>query len=372
MSTETRAAVLEAPEAPLRLLDLELDRPAAGEVLVEMSATGVCHSDLSILDATLPAPLPLVLGHEGAGFVAELGEGVTELAVGDQVVLSWLAPCRVCFYCVHGQPYLCRRAQRLLSEHTLPDGSTRLRRDGAGVRQFCGLGTFARRCVVAQECAIPVPATVPPPAAAVIGCAVLTGFGAAVNTAAVGVGESVAVLGCGGVGLSAIQGARIAGATRIVAIDVQPERLELAARLGATDTVLAGPEARRQVRGLTGGRGADVVLEFAGTERTLAEALALARPGGRVVFVSAPAPDVALHVPAFTGVVLPGKTVQGCIYGSTDVRRDIPRLVELYESGALRLDELVTETFGFADIEDAVRYCADRRGGRAVVRFEQG
>jgi alcohol dehydrogenase/S-(hydroxymethyl)glutathione dehydrogenase/alcohol dehydrogenase len=368
----TQAALLEQPNRPLRLVDLEIEGPGSGEVLIEIGATGVCHSDIAVCSGELPARLPLVLGHEAAGTVVSLGDGVSGLSVGDRVVLTWLAQCGTCPFCLRGQPYLCSRARRALSEHAFPDGTTRISLGGRPIHQFCGLGTFSRYCVVLAEAAVPVPEGIPFEVAALMGCAVLTGFGAAVNTARVGVGDSVAVLGCGGVGLSAVQGARVAGAAKIIAIDVHAERLELAERMGATHTVKAGAEAVKQVRRLTGGLGADVVLELAGRQETVRDAVAMARPGGQAVLVSAPPADVTVGTPVFSGVVLPAKTIRGSLYGSVDVRRDIPRLVELYERGLLKLEELVTARFDLGAVNDAVRYATSEQGSRAVIEFDPG
>ncbi|MGV9711437.1 Zn-dependent alcohol dehydrogenase [Gordonia sp. NPDC003424] len=361
----TKAAILTVPGEPLSIRDIDVAAPGPGEVAVEVQATGVCHSDVGVFSGELPAPLPLVLGHEGAGIVSEVGDGVDGLAVGDHVVLSWLASCGSCYYCERAEPHLCGRPRTMLGAHTMPDGSTRMSLDGKPVRQFCGLGSFAQRTVVPAGAAIPIAADIPMSSAALLGCGVLTGFGAAVNTGGVRVGDSVAVIGCGGVGLNAIQGARIAGATTIIAIDVHPERLALATKLGATHTIAAGDDVVKQVQKLTGRRGADVVVEVAGRPATVQQAVAMTRRGGTAVLVGA-APGVGIDE-VFNNVVMAGKIVKGCLYGSAHVKRDIPRLVDLYRSGSLMLDELVTETFGFDAINDAVNYCADENGARAVV-----
>ncbi|TDP37829.1 Zn-dependent alcohol dehydrogenase [Nocardia ignorata] len=361
----TRAALFEQAGAPLLLTEIEVASPGPGEVVVDVAATGVCHSDVGVFSGKLPAPVPLVLGHEGAGVVAEVGAGVDDLAVGDHVVLSWLANCGTCYYCQRAEQYLCGRPRTMLGAHTLPDGSTRMSLDGTPVRQFCGLGTFSQRTVVPAGAAIRISDRVPIASAALLGCGVLTGFGAAVKTGRVRVGDAVAVIGCGGVGLNAVQGARIAGATTIIAIDVHTDRLALATRLGATHTLTAGPDVVKQVQRLTGRRGADVVIEVAGRQETVNQAVAMARRGGTAVLVGA-GPGVGVDE-VFNNVVMSGKTVKGCLYGSAYVKRDIPQLVELYERGALLLDELVTETFGFDDIAKAVDYCAGENGARAVV-----
>lgn len=361
----TRAALFEQPGAPLRLAEIDIAAPGPGEVVVDVKATGVCHSDVGVFSGKLPAPLPVVLGHEGAGVVTELGQGVDDLAVGDHVVLSWLASCGTCYYCQRAEQHLCGRPRTMLGAHTLPDGSTRMSLDGAPVRQFCGLGTFSQRTVVPAGAAIRISDQVPIASAALLGCGVLTGFGAAVKTGGVRVGDAVAVIGCGGVGLNAVQGARIAGATTIIAIDVHADRLALATELGATHTLTAGPDVVKKVQQLTGRRGADVVIEVAGRQETVKQAVAMARRGGTAVLVGA-GPGVGVDE-VFNNVVMSGKTVKGCLYGSAYVKRDIPQLVELYQRGALLLDQLVTETFDFGDIGKAVDYCAGENGARAVV-----
>ena len=234
-----RAAVLERPGKPLRIEDLAIDEPRAGEVAVRLTASGVCHSDLHVRDGEWERPGPLVLGHEGAGVVEEVGAGVAGLSVGEQVALSWYYPCLECRNCQVGRQWACSDSASL--RHRLPDGSTRLRRaDGAEVLSYLTIGTFAERTIVPAAAAVPIPDTVPAEVAALIGCCVSTGVGAVLKTAEVPAGASVAVFGLGGVGLSVVMGAVIAGAGRIVAVDRVPDKLDLARELGATDCVLAG------------------------------------------------------------------------------------------------------------------------------------
>lgn len=365
----TESAVLERPNQPLRIVEVDLEAPRTGEVKVKIGATGVCHSDISVFTERLPSPMPVVLGHEGAGTVAEVGEGVTDLAPGDRVVLSWLAQCGECFYCVKGQPQLCEKAGVAFAKGALLDGSTRYSRNGQGIFQMAGLGTFSRHCVVPARSAIKIPETIPLTSAALIGCGVLTGWGAAVNTASIRVGDAVAVLGCGGVGLNAVQGARMAGASTIVAVDVHDERLQLAQQLGATHVLKPSDTIAREVRALSGGRGVDVTLEVAGRQETVTGAVKMTRRGGQVVLVGAAADDVKVTVPAFSGLVMTEKIIRGSLYGSSNVRRDVPRLVQLYEAGILKLDELVTKVFPFQKVNDAVHYCLSEQGARAVVKL---
>jgi S-(hydroxymethyl)glutathione dehydrogenase / alcohol dehydrogenase len=363
----TRAALLEKAGSPVSVMDLDLRQLGPGEARVRMGASGVCHSDVAVYEGSIGHPLPVVLGHEGAGTVTEVGEGVSSVAPGDHVVLSWLSQCGSCFYCQHGQPALCDMATAPMARGTLLDGTTAYSRDGKPVFQMAGLGTFAEELVVQEQSAVKVPQWLAFPQAALIGCAVLTGFGAAVNTAAVSEGESVAVIGCGGVGLNAIQGARICGAREIIAIDLHTERLELAARLGATRTLVPDDGLARQIRSLTDGRGVDVALEVAGRQESIDSAIKITRRGGRVILVGAGPADVAVRVPAFTGIVVPEKTIRGSFYGSSDVRRDVTRIIDLYASGAVKLDELISATFTLDDADLAIQYCAAEQGARAVI-----
>ncbi|MCQ4080832.1 Zn-dependent alcohol dehydrogenase [Streptomyces sp. RB6PN25] len=365
----TGAAVLTSPQQPLQLAEVDLQSPSRGEVTIEIGASGVCHSDISVFNKTLPHPLPVVLGHEGAGTVVEVGDGVTDVAPGDRVVLSWLAQCGTCFYCSHAQPQLCETAGVAFAKGALLDGTTRYSLGGEPVYQMAGLGTLSQRCVVPAGAAVKIPDSIPFSSAALLGCGVLTGFGAAVNTAGIRVGDTVVIVGCGGVGLNAVQGARIAGASTVIAIDMHQERLDLAVKLGATEVLQPSDKTVKAVRALTGGRGADHVLEVVGRQETVRDAVKMTRRGGQVVLVGAAGDDVNLTVPAFTGVVMTEKIIRGSLYGSSDVKRDVPRLIRLYEKGVLKLDELVTETFEFDKVNDAVDYCASEKGARAVVVF---
>lgn len=369
VATVTQAAVLEHPHQPLRLVDVQLDGPYPGEVMVEMGATGVCHSDISVYNATLPNPFPVVLGHEGAGTVVEVGAGVTKVRPGDRVVLAWLAQCGECFYCLRGQPSLCEIAGGAMTRGTLLDGTTRFHWPQGPIYHMAGLGTFSRRCVVPANAVVKVAERIDIAVAALIGCGVLTGFGAAVNTAKIQVGDTVAVLGCGGVGLNAIQGARISGAAQIIAVDMHLERLRLAEQLGATHVISAGDDVVARVRALTAKRGADVAFEVVGRQETIRDAIRMTRRGGQTILVGAAGDGVTVSLPAFTGLVLTEKVIRGSLYGSSHIRRDVDRIVRLYEAGQLKLDELVSARFAFEEVNEAIAYCASERGARAVVVF---
>ena len=367
----TRAAVLTDVGRPLELRDdLELDEPRAGEVRVQLRAAGVCHSDLSMRDGVLPITLPAVLGHEGAGVVTQVGPGVTAVARGDHVVVSWVPQCGVCYYCSRGQPELCQEADTVLLTGGLLDGTPRFSWGGGRVQQMCGCGTFATETVVLATAAVPVPGDVDPAVAALLGCAVVSGVGAALNTATITEGDTVAVVGCGGVGLNVVQGARIAGAGAIIAVDANPSKLPMAEALGATVTIDAGrTDPVSAVMTLTGERGADVAFEVVGSRPTIDQVIAMTRRGGEAVLVGIPSIDVMLELPAWVGLILQEKTIKGCWYGSADVRRDVPRLVELYQGGQLQLDPLVSRRIELSEVNAAFDAMEAGEVARSVIVF---
>jgi len=367
----TRAAVLAAPGQRLVVHDdLEMEAPRAGEVAVRMVAAGVCHSDLSARQGDLLVPTPVVLGHEGAGVVVAAGAGVDTPRIGDHVVVGWLARCGRCFWCAHGQAHLCDRATTALAAGSMPDGTTRLRRRGAAVHQMSGAGTFADAAVVPAAATVAVPRDLAFEVAALLGCAVATGVGAALRTARVEPGSTAVVVGCGGVGLNVVQGARLAGAGRIVAVDTRRPALALAEAMGATDVVDAGAgDPVAAVMALTGQRGADVAFEVVGRQATIDQALAMARRGGQVVLVGIPTMDATVALPAFLGLVLSARTVTGCWSGSWTVADAVPELVAHHRAGRLRLAELVTATVGLEEVDAALDRLPHGAGGRTVVRF---
>ncbi|MGH9123438.1 MAG: Zn-dependent alcohol dehydrogenase [Acidimicrobiales bacterium] len=370
----TRAAVLMAVDQPLEIRDdIEVDEPKAGEVRVRMLASGVCHSDLSMQNGTLLTPTPVVLGHEGAGVIETLGEGSADqfgLAVGDHVVISWVPQCGACFFCGRGQPELCETTQMSVAMACLLDGTTRFRAGGMALRQMSAAGTFAETSVIPAVSAIKVDPTLDPKVAALIGCGVLTGVGAALNTAQIAEGDTVAVVGCGGVGLNVIQGAAIAGAGEIIAVDLNPAKLELARTFGATATVDASNrDAVSGVMELTHQRGADVAFEVIGLQRTIDQTIGMTRRGGQAVLVGVPRMDAVVNVAAFFGVVLAEKTIRGCWYGGSDVRRDIPRIVDLYRQGRLKLDELISQTIRLDQVNDAFEALRQSAVARTVIEY---
>lgn len=365
-----KAAVLTGTDAPLETRDdVEIAPPGPGELRVKVVASGVCHSDLSVQNGTIPLPTPIVLGHEGAGIVEEVGEGVTSLAVGDHVVLSFVPACGECYTCTHGQPYLCEKSAAQAAGGLL-DGTTRLTSGGAPLHQMACLGTYGQYAVVPEISAVKIPDEVPLDVAALIGCGVLTGVGAALNTADISPGDTVAVIGCGGVGLNVIQGARIAGATTIIAVDMFESKLEMAKEFGATHTVKADEGDPVSAVAAIGGRGADVTFEVIGLGPTMEQAIDTTRPGGQVILVGVPRLDVMLTLnAAFTWLYM-AKTIKGCWYGSSDVYNDVPKLLDLWKQGDLKLEELISKEITVDQVNEAF---ADMQAGtvaRSVIRHQ--
>jgi S-(hydroxymethyl)glutathione dehydrogenase/alcohol dehydrogenase len=362
-----RAAVLSEVGRPLELRDLELEGPRAGEVRLRIAASGICRSDLSNANGTLRTPLPVVLGHEAAGVVLEVGDGVENVAPGDRVVVALSPECGECLFCREGRPNLCVQMVPGMMGSTLPDGTTRLRHGDDSVYQLCGVGSFAEEAVVCARSCIPVPEDVPLARACLLGCGVLTGAGAALNTPEVREGAAVAVLGCGGVGLAAVQGARIAGAAPIIAIDVDPLVLELARELGATHGVDGREDVRKAVRELTG-LGVHVAIEAIGTAATIETAWAILRPGGLAMVIGMP--PAREKIPIRAGGFFQEKRIAGCVYGSSSPQRDIPRLLEHARRGELRLDPMVSDEIPLERAQGALDAMARGEGARRVIVAE--
>jgi S-(hydroxymethyl)glutathione dehydrogenase / alcohol dehydrogenase len=370
------AAVLWEQGQPLSVEPVELDAPGAGEVLVELQAAGVCHSDLHPARGDWPAKTPLVLGHEGAGIVREVGPSVTSVTAGDHVVLCWAPACGVCAPCLEGRAVLCDRVEKVTFRNKLPSGASRLHARGKDVAPFLGTACFSDFVVVPEGGAIPVGRHIPFDALATIGCAVITGVGAVTNAGQVPKGSRVAVIGAGGVGLNVVQGAAIAGCDRIIAIDLRQTPLEIAKQFGATETIIApsgapdagAPDVAASVRALTGGRGADFVFDAVGSPATLTLAFACTRKGGAVVLTGLSRMDAQAAFPMFP-LVMQEKRLLGSVYGSGQPARDIPRLVSLYEAGTLKLGELVSRTCALDQVNDALTALAASDGARGVIRW---
>jgi len=345
-----RGVVLEQPGQPTRVEELDIAPPRAGEVLVRITASGVCHSDLHVRDGEWERPGPIVLGHEGAGVVEEVGPEVAGLSVGDEVVLSWYYPCLSCAACQSGRQWLCSQSGAL--EHRLADGTSRLRRpDGQEVLSYLAIGTMAERTVVPAAAAIRLPRGVPPEVAALIGCCVATGVGAVAKTAQLPPGASVAVFGLGGVGLSIVMGAVLAGAGRIVAVDRMPEKLERAAELGATAVVRATDREStlREVRAAAGGEGPDYSFEAIGLPATIEQAIEVLPRGGTAVLVGLTPFGARASFEAFP-FVDGSLRILGSNYGFAVAAVDFPRYAELHLAGRLPIERLVERTIGLDDV----------------------
>ncbi|MFF9349756.1 Zn-dependent alcohol dehydrogenase [Streptomyces sp. NPDC014734] len=357
-----RAAVLPAVGAPLEITDIELPEPGPGRVRVRLAAAGVCHSDLSLSDGTMRVPVPAVLGHEGSGTVVAVGEGVAHVRSGDAVILNWAPSCGSCHHCGIGEVWLCADA---LAGAAGVHGRTA---DGTELHPGLNVAAFAEETVVAANCVLPAPEGVPLTDAALLGCAVLTGYGAVHHSARVRAGETVVVLGVGGVGLAVLQSARIAGAAKIIAVDVSPEKEELARRAGATDYVIASDTTARAVRKLTGGLGADVAIECVGRPVTIRAAWDATRRGGRTTVVGIGGKDQQVSFNALE-IFHWGRSLTGCVYGNSDPARDLPVLAEHIRAGRFDLSMMVTERIGLASVPAAFARMAEGRGGRALVVF---
>ncbi len=364
----TKAAVLTGQDVPLVVRDdIAVQAPGAGEVRIQVGASGVCHSDVSVANGTIPLPTPIVLGHEGAGVVTEVGDGVSRVAVGDHVVLSFVPNCQECYYCLRGQGYLCEKSAMQAAGGML-DGTTRLSTPDGPLFQMACLGTFSEETIVPEISTVKIDDDVPLEIAALIGCGVLTGVGAALNTADIRPGDSVAVIGCGGVGLNVIQGAKIAGAERIIGIDMFESKLAMAKQFGATDVIKADDgDPVAKVMELTEGRGADTSFEVIGLGATMEQAINTTRNGGEVVLVGVPRMDVFLNLnAAFTFLYL-AKTVKGCWYGSSNVNTDVPKLIGLWRDGQLDLEGLISRRIGLEDVNDAFAAMQAGEVARSVI-----
>ncbi|GAA5114561.1 alcohol dehydrogenase catalytic domain-containing protein [Pseudonocardia adelaidensis] len=360
-----RAAVLREAGAPMSVETIRLRAVGPGDVRVRIETTGVCHSDLSLATGKLAQPLPAVLGHEACGTVVETGSEVTDLAAGQRVILLWITPCRQCFACTNGQPHLCENGSSRAGEPYA------LTEDGLPVYPGLTVGSFAEQTVVPRGALVPVPDDIDAADAALLGCAVMTGVGAATHTAHVTEGSSVLVVGLGGVGLSVLQGARLAGATTIVAVDRNRDKEEPAAAAGATHFVPADDTTKKAVRGLTGGRGADFTFDCVGSSRTIRDAWGLTRRGGTTVIVGIGGTDDTVQ---FSPLELFhfARTLKGCVAGSVDAEADLPRFFDWVREGRLDLRGLVTGHGALADVDHALDELAAGRGVRTLLTPGEG
>jgi S-(hydroxymethyl)glutathione dehydrogenase/alcohol dehydrogenase len=362
----TLAAVLDDGSDDLIVTDIQVDAPRGREVVVRTLATGLCHSDLHFIDGVLTRPRPVLLGHESVGVVEAVGSGVDSVAVGDRVVTCLVVGCGRCARCEQGEPFVCsdpnavRRARGEPARLAMPDGRA--------VAPMANIGALSERMLVDERALVKIPESMPPTLAAIVGCAVVTGVGAALNVAKVRPGDTVAVIGCGGVGLNVVQGARVAGASRIVAVDVSPSKLDLARKLGATDAVDASrDDPVEAVRSLVG-EGVDHAFEVIGRSETARQAFEMAAPGRRAFVVGVFPDDAELQIP--TLALRRAKSLVGVFMGATRPRVDIPRYVDLWQRGLLDLESMVSDVIELGRTNDG--FAALKRGevARAVVSFD--
>lgn len=366
---ETGRARPFAESRALEVEEVDLERPGKGQVLVRVASAGLCHSDLSAITGTRPRTLPAVAGHEGAGVVAEIGEGVHDLSVGDKVVMVFVNSCGTCEYCAVGRPNLCQSSWAARAEGSLSDGSRKLAVGGEALHHWSGISSFAEYAVVSRSSLIRIDDDISLLDAAVLGCAVVTGVGSVLNAAKVRAGERVAITGLGGVGLSAVMGAVVAGASTIIAIDTVPEKLSLALELGATHAINGtAPDLVEQVQDITGG-GVQHSFEMAGVPAAAASAYSLVRRGGQLVIASLPRPNAVLEIP-LASQVSEEKRVLGAYMGSSVATRDIPRYAELFRQGRLPINRLRSEVLALDDINAGFDRLAEGKAVRDVIGFE--
>ncbi len=355
-----KAAVMYGVGQPLVIEDVEVDEPRAGEVLVKTSASGVCHSDLHFMEGSYPTATPIVLGHESAGVVEKVGEGVTSVKPGDRVVIAFVSSCGHCDNCVQGKPYLCNNSAQL-------GRGDRLRLNGNPMPQFSNMSAFAEYQLVSANACVPVPQDVPMEVACLVGCSVMTGVGAVSNTAKIPVGSTVAVVGAGGVGLNIIQGAVLAGASKIIAVDLLENKLAAAKEFGATDTVDASKgDAVMQVMQMTGG-GVDFAFEAIGLAKTAEQCFNMVKRGGKAVVVGMIPVTATVNVPG-VGFLME-KGIVGSFYGSTRQTHDMPWLMELYRQKRLKIDELITRRYKLDQINEAYAALKNGEVNRSVITF---
>jgi S-(hydroxymethyl)glutathione dehydrogenase/alcohol dehydrogenase len=369
MSQRAKAAICREINQPVVVEEIEVESPRRGEVMIRLAACGVCHSDYSVTTGTIPFPPPVVLGHEGAGIVVEVGEGVTGIAVGDAVVSSFVSMCGKCRYCQTGRPQLCDQAAK--AAYTLPDGTVRTKdRQGNPLNIFSGCGVMAEFATLHTDNVVKIDKDIPLDRAALVSCGVMTGVGAVVNTARVAPGSIAVVFGCGGVGLNAIQGCALAGAAMIVAVDTSDAKLEMATQFGATHVLNAKAEENvvKALRKLTGG-GADYAFECVGYGEVAAQAYGCLRKGGTavVVGVASQKDNTTVRTASLT---FEEKTLTGSYFGSARPREDFPRLLALYRNKRLKLDELITRTYRIEEAPQAFADLASGKNARGVIVFD--
>ena len=361
MPHQTQGVIAGGKGEPVRLETIVVPDPGPGEVLVRVQASGVCHTDLHYRDGAISDDFPFLLGHEAAGIIEQVGDGVENVVQGDFVILAWRAPCGTCRSCLRGRPWYCFDSRNATQPMTLTDGTP--------LSPALGIGAFSELTVVAADQAVKVNPAARPEAAGLIGCGIMAGLGAAINTGNVGRGDSVAVIGCGGVGDAAIAGSRLTGAHTIIAVDIDDRKLEWAKEFGATHTVNASKtDTVEAIRAITGGNGADVVIEAIGTPETYRQAFYARDLAGTVVLVGVPNPEMKIELPMID-VFGRGGTLKSSWYGDCLPTRDFPMFIDLYLQGRLDLDRFVSETIGIGDVEEAFHRMERGEVLRSVVVF---
>ena len=362
-----KAAVLYEPNTPLRVEDVTLDEPQANEILVKIMATGLCHSDLHFMKGEMPVPMPVVMGHEGAGVVEKVGPGVTSVQPGDHVILMVSFSCGKCRYCYKGQLTLCVENLPIQMMATLPGGGQRLRKADQALHHLFGLACFAEYAVVHERSAVKIRQDAPFDAVCLLGCGTTTGLGASLNTAGIASGDSIAVFGCGGVGLSAVMGAKLAGAGKIIAVDIAEGKLEKARELGADHLINASQEDPQQkVMELTGG-GADAAVECIGNTDVMMKALGSIHNGGKLVVAGMAPLGAVLNVAPFEFLL--GKTITGSVQGEITPFIDVPRFVDMFMEGKLPLDKLITKTLNLDEVNEGFEALEKGEAIRSVILF---
>jgi len=367
---KTRAAIMYEANQPVVVEEIELDEPKSREVLVKMAATGVCHSDLSAVRGVIHYEEPTVLGHEGAGTIVEVGPDVTSVKPGQHVMLAFIAPCGRCFQCSNGRPSICDRHWRDTPRGALFDGTRRFSKDETRYMHFSRVAAMSEYTVVSEDAVIPIHDDVPLDKAALVSCGVMTGVGAVTNTANVEIGSTVAVIGVGGAGINVVQGAILRGASQIIAIDISPDRLQWAKQLGATHTINAEDnDPVKQLLQLTDGVGVDYSFEAIGKSVTIEQSFRMLRAGGTAVIIGITGSRDLVRIPAQmfpTGE----RRIVGSMYGSARVKIDMPRLLDLYRKGRLKLDELVSKTWRLDQINEAFEEMESGHGLRGLILLD--
>ena len=362
---KAKAVVLTAPNE-YSVQEIELDPPKANEVRIKMAATGLCQSDMSVINGKLPMPMPMVLGHEGAGVVEEIGDSVTNVKVGDHVITSFIPMCGECYYCLHQEPWLCTATD--IFSGMQPDGTSRVKLNGKHIGAFAALGNMAEQVVCPSMCVVAIDKKYDLKAAALVGCGVMTGAGAALNTAKVKPGSSAAIFGCGGVGLSALQGAKIAGANPLIAVDLSDEKLAAAREFGATHTVNASTDPVAQIMAITNDIGVDYAFEVIGFPAVAAQAYASTRRGGTTCMVGAGSPQDEYKFNALE-MPLSDKKVCGCLYGSTNAKVDFAKLLGFYETGQLDLDRMCSRTYSIDEVKEGFDDLVAGKNIRGIIVY---